>query len=301
MANTIDIQTSKTISLNECKATLDIEKIDFTDPQQTERAAQILKMLSNNKRFLVDYISQELNANFSYDAFQRDSNYTQQIIDLGFGDNFRLRANLWLPTRKELPEKWEKLMFAYHLPHDHTEDFMTIGHWGPGYKTQIFEYESESVIGLDGEPVALTFLEHTSLPDGKIMYYRANKDIHTQLPPDDFSISLNLLQTKATNTNQYWFDTKNSKIDSRVGASGTYSSFHFLCTLAKQVGGDHIQEKIESIAIGHKDSRIRNEAYTSLIFSDNCDSSYFLNKAKKDSDPFVREMANINSEIIQNQ
>ena len=43
------------------------------------------------------------------------------------------------------------------------------------------------------EPLNLQFVERSQLREGKMMLYRAHRDIHSQLPPEALSISLNIM------------------------------------------------------------------------------------------------------------
>ena len=46
-------------------------------------------------------------------------------------------------------------------------------------------------------PVNLRFVEKARLDRGKVMLYRAHRDMHLQLPADDMSVSLNILETSS--------------------------------------------------------------------------------------------------------
>ena len=69
----------------------------------------------------------------------------------------------------------------------------------------------------------MTFLEDTMLPPGKAMIYRPHHDIHVQLPPEEPSMSLNLLieEKEIVETPQYYFDLETSSVvpmnDNEIG------------------------------------------------------------------------------------
>jgi len=48
--------------------------------------------------------------------------------------------------------------------------------------------------GRMGEALKLRFVERSSLSAGKVQLYRARRDIHRQLPPEQLSISLNIME-----------------------------------------------------------------------------------------------------------
>src|SRR3546814_6946369 len=83
--------------------------------------------------------------------------------------------------------------FAYGLPHDHNLHFLTTGYWGPGYVSDYYDYDTEAVDGRLGEPLSLQFVERSRLSEGKMMLYRAHRDVHSQLPQERLSVSLNLM------------------------------------------------------------------------------------------------------------
>jgi hypothetical protein len=83
--------------------------------------------------------------------------------------------------------------FAYGLPHDHNFHFLTTGYWGPGYVSDYYDYDPETVDGRLGEPMTLKFVERSQLGEGKMLLYRAHRDIHSQLPPEQLSVSLNIM------------------------------------------------------------------------------------------------------------
>ena len=108
----------------------------------------------------------------------------------------------------------ESRVFSYGLAHNHNFSFLTIGYFGPGYRSEIYEADPSKVEGYMGESVELKFLEDTTLPVGKMMIYRRGWDVHTQLPPEGLSISLNLLMASSGNNavTQYYVDTETGKI-----------------------------------------------------------------------------------------
>lgn len=292
MAITLDGDCDEAIDLPECiRALSAIEGVWRRD--RLDEAGRILRRLANNKAFLVAQVTGELERLDSIEAFQASSNFSQQIIDLGGGTHFRLRANMWVPCRGDEPADWEKSLFAYQMPHDHNADFLTVGYWGPGYETDIYEYDPERTVGYEGEQVEIRFLERTRLTPGKLMFYRANRDIHTQLPADGFSISLNLLAAdpdSRRSARQYWFDVAAGRISASVERLD-YTPFVFLCRLAAQIGDGATTEALERLAQGHVDPRVRGEAYRALVQLDPADADLHWRHACEDSDPYVRRLA----------
>jgi len=256
----------------------------------------MLKALSNNKSFFTDKLNNELQ---NWVDFQKVNLYTSQTFTFWSEGDFLIRANIWIPPT-EIPEEqtWTNEMFYYLVPHDHNFSFLTIGFWGQGYETTIYEYDHDSVVGELGENVNLRFLETTKLSEGKIMLYRANKDIHSQFHPEEFSISLNLLSSYPEQgfKDQYCFDLDSQTISSHVGT--TNMTRIMLCKLAKHVGNGKTVNILESIAMKHPSPRIRTEAFSSIASLEPDESEFIWKHALSDKSSFVRAKA---SSIINSQ
>jgi hypothetical protein len=261
MALTLDVTTDKAISLEEYLDHV-ATAVDVRDQDAVVESAGALKALANNRSFLVDKLNAEL---MNWSAFQPDNGYSSQTLALGGGDGFFVRANMWTPpSRGNDTWEWENKLYAYSQPHDHNFSFLTVGYLGSGYATSIYEYDPATVAGLAGEDVALTFLEETTLPQGKIMFYRASRDVHSQEHPEEFSISLNLMiiSPEISASSQYWFDLENRKIKDHVQNAGTGRIA--LCKLASFIANGETVEALERISSGHLLPRVRAAAYASL-------------------------------------
>src|SRR5262249_50680818 len=154
-----------------------------------------------------------------------------------------------------LPRDRGNHLFSYQIPHDHNFSFLTVGYWGAGYETAIYEYDRSRVSGRAGEPVQLSFLERTTLPRGKVMFYRALTDVHCQEPPEEFSISLNLVLPLAEPEEQLFFDLDSSTVTEHGSAPG--AGIVALCRLATHLGGGHTIGALEEIAHRHACRRAR--------------------------------------------
>lgn len=296
MALTFDISNRESISLPQC-----IELIKHVDDVHDRsigniaRLAEILKKLANNRTFLRDMINKELTDLPNLDDFQHGNPFPQQVISLGGGPGFWLRANIWPPTNRQHPKDWERSLFSYLKPHDHDSGFLTVGYWGPGYETDIHEYDPTNVVGYSGEPVALQFLERTILNEGRVMYYRANRDIHTQMPPDEYSVSINLLIQKpgrSSAARQFWFDIERGKIDAPILRPDLTATM-FLCRLARSLGSERCVETLSTILCTHYNAYIRTAALEALLEADPRNAIRYRDIASADPNPVVRRSANM--------
>ncbi|HEX4081279.1 MAG TPA: hypothetical protein VHX61_20640 [Rhizomicrobium sp.] len=191
-----------------------------------QSVAEKLQRLAANREFIRDALLGELKRI----AGERNlASFAPQSFTIHRDPPFSLRLNIWLPpigsSRKI---KQEARIFSYDRAHDHNFSLLTVGLAGPGYKTRIFEYDSRSIGGYNGEFVEITFLEDTMLPMGKGMIYRPSRDIHVQIPPDEPSMSLNLLvaEREIVEVPQYFFDLKTSSLvimnDNEIGRRASF-------------------------------------------------------------------------------
>jgi len=171
-----------------------------------QAVAEKFQGLAANREFIRDALLAELNriANERHLA-----TFAPQSFIIHRAAPFSLRLNLWLPPAGSSRKvEQEARIYSYDRAHDHNFSLLTVGVAGPGYKTRIYEYDSHSIEGYDGEPVEMTFLEDTMLPLGKAMIYRPHHDIHVQMPPEQPSMSLNLLieEKEIVEMPQYFFN-----------------------------------------------------------------------------------------------
>ena len=225
--------------------------------------ASKFKALANNPYLLENIVLEELK---NIDQFQISNPYSSQSLSLHIvPGKFFVRANLWLPKQDfhKINGTGEQRLFAYYQPHDHNFDFMTIGYYGSGYHTDIYEYDHATVQGYIGESVDIRYLETTALEQGKIMIYRGSTDIHTQKFPEEFSISLNLMAPSLLPArDQFMFDLDNSKIRGIIRSN--YSGRKLLLEAAGYLANDNISDLLESIAKSHKCARTRETAKEAL-------------------------------------
>lgn len=193
MPRLIDPPAGPALDLAEVTARLDECGVDLGDEASLAHAATLLSGLARNRDFLADRVIAELKASF---AGQLElSRYSAQVFLLHRSPRGHfLRANLWPAATDAVYASSGAAAFAYGLPHDHNFSFLTTGYWGPGYVSDYYDYGAEAIDGRLGEPLTLRFVERSQLSEGRMMLYRAHRDIHSQLPPERLSISLNIME-----------------------------------------------------------------------------------------------------------
>lgn len=180
------------IGLADLVDALDASDLDVRDEASFAAMGPWLARLGRNRSFLADLAVAELAQRC---ADQRACNsYSAQVVLLRPANGrYVLRANFWPARDDAVVRASGTAPFFYDLPHDHNFSFLTVGYLGPGYWSDYYDYDVDRVVGLPGEKVDLRFVERSRLEEGKLMLYRARRDVHVQLPADSFSVSLNVL------------------------------------------------------------------------------------------------------------
>lgn len=205
----IDNRDDETCTLPEAIEALGEIGFDPRDEGNRDEAAMWLRRLTNNRSFLSSLLVDQLAGRLAdHPVHTIDSGYGPQAIVLSpLRGNARgsmfLRANIWPSERDPCFKASGAASFVYGLPHDHNFSFLTSGYHGPGYRIDYYEYEYDKVVDHPGEPVGLTLVERSALHEGKLMLYRAHRDVHAQLPPEALSVSLNVIHVDPA---QMWFD-----------------------------------------------------------------------------------------------
>ena len=254
MPRVIDAASDDRIELGDLVEKLETEPFDPEDEDCFASWGEALKKLGNNRRFLGDMVVAELSR--AGDGRLPANHYSPQVIVLHAGKkNYLLRANFWPAEHDSIVVNSGMAPFFYGMPHDHNFSFLTVGYLGPGYWSEYYEYDYETVAGHVGEKVDLRFVERSRLDQGKVMLYRAHRDVHSQLPADEMSVSLNILghPTSQAFRDQYRFDVARGEVAGIIN----HTSLEPLLALAAHFGGDDGRSLLDDFASGHPSDRIR--------------------------------------------
>jgi hypothetical protein len=235
---------------------------DFDDEASIVALAPLLAGLAADPDLLADHVTRELAA--WRDGFQRGNPYQAGNLILARGDGWTVRANLWLPAADDALEHAQRQRLQpYGVLHDHDFSFLTVGYEGPGYQTELYECDPEAIEGYVGEPVALRYLGRDSLPRGKIMFFRARRDVHAQQPPPALSISLNVLVERPGDTlrPRYVFDQEH-RIAEISGVE--HEARLLLCDLAGLLGDEETYGHLRALAAGHPTPQLRARALAAM-------------------------------------
>ena len=249
------------IALGDLVQALNDEGFDPADEESFAAAAPLLKRLANNRDFLAELAIAELKDRCTRQSLE--NRYSSQVIMLHrASDKFFIRANFWPSERDSVLKASGNSPFFYHVPHDHNFSFLTVGYLGPGYWSEYYEYDYESVVGLPGEKVDLRFIEKAKLDRGKVMLYRAHRDVHNQLPADEMSVSINIMEAspRLPFLSQYRFDVEKCEVAGIL----TNTSSEALLALAANHPGGNARDLVESFAAHHPCDRIQFAALREL-------------------------------------
>ena len=255
------VTAAEPITLDEFIARLDEQGCDLSSAAGMDRASGLLARLWANRDFLVDLALDELKRDC---AGQRGANrYGAQVLLLhrASGRHF-VRANFWPAADDPLVRASGRQHYFYDVPHDHNFEFLTIGYLGPGYRSQWYDYDYETVTGYPGEAVTLRHCENGALTPGRMLHYRAHRDVHLQLPPPALSVSLNIVPERPDVMwrDQYLFDIDRSC----VAAVPTMAPGEaFLRLAVHHAGGDGV-DLAEQFARHHPSERMRWTAWQAL-------------------------------------
>ena len=258
----IDTEPQAPIELHELVEYLDAN-LDPSSEQSILAAAPTLYALSRNRRFLAEFLSEQL----SQADFQVDNPYGGPVFLLARGKGYIVRVMGWPPA---LPDDIVPELAYGHattIAHSHAFSLLTVGYFGPGYDTEMYEVDPESIRragSKHGSTVDLRFAGRYRLAEGTVLYYPAHRIAHIQYAPADYSISLNLIVKSAEDelVDQYFFDTKQKTLTRALSASN--DAWIGLLTFAREVADPSFADSLRTIAASHSSSRIREVAAAAL-------------------------------------
>ncbi len=256
-----DLDEARSIDPAEC-----LELADQLIRENSEDAiwenAWILRALANNRDFLLARYHDRLKAYWAGD--ERDK-FQPQSLELAHNNKFYIRSNIWMPLDKSSQTiEFEQKLFAYNIPHDHNFQLLTVGYYGPGYPTEIFEYDISDVKGAIGEQVDIGQKTDAVLSPGRLIFYRRNRDIHIQHTPPEMSISLNLSMAddRTDLLPQYVFDVDAGEIAG--GAGDLHSNRLFLLDIFRSISDSNTVEILSDFVRNFDCPRTRVVAFQVL-------------------------------------
>ena len=298
MPRVIHTDATEVIELGDLVEMLETGPFDARDEDNFASWGPALKKLANNRSFLGDIIIKELESRCGNQI--ETNRYTPQVILLhSRSANFIIRANIWPAMGDSMVRDSGTDPFFYGKAHDHNFSFLTVGYLGPGYWSEYYEYDYADVAGYVGEKVDLRYIEKSKLDEGKVMLYRIHRDVHLQLPADEMSVSLNILEAGARThfLDQYRFDIENSEVTACVTRTATEA----LLSLSAQIGGEEGQALVDDFAARHPHDQIRFHALRSRASTMEAldDRIELFERAARSDNRFISAMAKREAETLE--
>lgn len=286
MAVTIPSNTTHVASMDEYLEHVRT-KVDLRDMDSVAASAPMLRALSNDRELVVRELNRRIEKYLTHGALP-----STQALLLGRGDDFYVRAAIWPAISDMASGRTYQDQFAYNLAHDHNFSFLTVNYLGPGYETDIYEYDYDKVVGYVGEIVNLRFLEKVRFGTGTVMLYRASRDVHVQYAPTELTITLNLMIAHSDTRirDQFFFDLTSRTIASYPPEIAA-SSRVLLLTLAGFLGNGDTQQLLSDIGAQHPCRRTRLTAFEAWARQQPGDSASIWEKASGDAAPLVASTA----------
>lgn len=185
------------------------------DPVKIQALAQLLAQLANNKQLVPELVAREVLERG--DVLDTGNVYGNDamVIYVHQQPFFQIRICFWNPASGM--KKPDEVFDVYQSAHDHNFAFLTTNYYGPGYISGFYQYQYSDDLS-EGDAVALTHLIDHQLTPGQVVFYESSKDVHLQVAPTAFSVSLNLM-FGLNDRQQFVFDLKNQKVQQVVLSS----------------------------------------------------------------------------------
>lgn len=270
MARVIDRRDPTTATLEQACEALRVWGFDPREEESVAHAANWLARLGNDRAFLGDRLVDLLagRAPEGEAAVAIEGTQTHRILLAAPGHGSRgagdvaISASIWPSADEPLLRASGGPAFGYGLAHDHPFDFLTLGYFGPGHGVDDFEYDYASVAGWPGEAVALRHAGRSWLAPGRLVHYRANRDVHRPFAPEALSVSLTLAHHHPANgwMDHYVFDVEGGTI-ARVLGQGPSEAF---LRVAVGLGGEEAKDLAHRFGRHHPSDRMRLAAWRAL-------------------------------------
>ena len=259
MPRVIDPGDVPAITLDDLTDALATTQVDARDEDGFASLGPLLAGLGRNRAFLADLAIAELKDRHRR---QHASSYGAQVMLLAADARFVVRANFWPAPGDAVLRASGPAAFFYGFAHDHNFPFLTCGYVGPGYLSQDYIVDGGAIERRPGDAAALTPAGRTLLDPGRLLLYRAHRDVHLQHPPEALSISLNIL---ARDPAQPWRDQFEYDVArGRIMRGLTTTASEALVALAVHFGGGNGIDLANDFAARHPSPRMRRTAEAAL-------------------------------------
>ena len=262
-------------------------EVDVRDLESVCTVAPMLRRLANDP----DLVVRHLNARVT-SLVNRDAIVSSQVLMLGSGPDYYVRANFWPSTSDMASDKVVLSdQFTYDIGHSHNYSFITTAYSGPGYSTDLYRTDPSKIVGYPGEKVELEFVKRMHFGPGMTMLYEADVDVHSQASPSELSVTLNFVAapSEVQLRDQHFFDlARGQLIEFPVGLD--VSRRVSIVRMAARVRDANTVGVLRDLARTHPCKRTRLAAFESLLSIDPANRDEVLRLAAADGDPCIRQL-----------
>ncbi|WP_243652690.1 transposase [Novosphingobium sp. PhB165] len=252
-------------SLAECAEALAVWGFDPEDDINLSHAANWLQRLGNDRQFLgdvlVDLLAGLAPVPADAEGLVGAGPQAVMLVPPGRGD-FSIRARIWPSPREAAYRASGPAACGYGEAQDFASDVLSLGYFGPGYLGEDYEYDPEAVIGHVGEQIALRLVGRGPLDEGRLIHYRACRDVLLRDAPETLSVSIDLVHTDPAQGwgSHHTFDVARGEITDLLG-HGPSESF---LRIAVALGGEAASELATRFGASHPSERMRLVAWQAL-------------------------------------
>lgn len=252
-------------SLAECTEALASWGFDPGDEVSLSHAANWLQRLGNDRTFLgdvlVDLLAGLAPVPADAEGLAAGGPQTVMLVPPGRGD-FLIRARIWPSPRDAAYRASGAAACGYGEAQDFAGDMLSLGYFGPGYLGEDYEYDPAAMIGHVGERVDLRLVGRGPLDEGRLIHYRARRDVLMRQPPEALSVSVDLVHVDPAQgwASRHTFDVARGEITELLG-HGPSESF---LRVAVALGGDEAEDLAMRFGKEHPSDRMRLVAWQAL-------------------------------------
>lgn len=238
----------------------EIAGVDLTSVDALWAARDLLRGLGADPGWLVATLAHEIAADPR--EFQRHNRYDAHTLILAVRERYLLRVNLWVPLGDAFTG--EARDFSYGIAHNHNFHLMTLGLFGEGYETDLFELAEAAELLEPGQRVTLGARGGARLGAGDLMLYEAYSDVHVQHPSRELSVSLNLMTVPAVeHLPQHIFDIERRVVARTIEASPD-GRHHLARAALDLLSRDEGEAALRALAADDPSPRVRAAARRAL-------------------------------------
>jgi hypothetical protein len=283
MSVRIECPTSERLALGDFIAHVEAN-VRRDDPQSIASAAPLLRAVSNAPDLVLPALHQQIRERFSTRPIS-----STQIIALGGGSDFYVRADLW-PSSAMLASPAHRDQAAlYRVANDLNYPSLVTWYYGSPLEHDVYSYDPASIVGVSGELVPLTFKERISLDSRCALLTLPQQAVVRRHAPTAYTVTIGLM-IKRTTGEVHTFDIESGTL-MRPTPDQTSSRCSALFQIAALIGDDTTRQHLDDVSIAAISPRTRLAAYEALIELTPNDSTRLWEKAARDDSALIQRRA----------